>query len=582
MRALLALALLSCAPPPDAPGGLDSAGDGGTPGTADGGGTDPGDGGESGTDGGSTTADGGGEPTPRPALFLNELMPANLSTVQDESGDFPDWIELFNAGEQAVDLAGYTLSDDLDRPDRHVLGELRIEAGGFLLLYADGEVEYGPQHLPFSLSADGEELGLYDPTGAPVDLVRFGAQLPDVSAARAWDGGATWTMGWPATPGDSNGVGTPSTDPAATVEEIPAAAWDDGALFSDEVLPDFGIELSKESLAALQAAPYDYAEGALVYDGRRYEPVGIRTKGENSWQPITAKPSLKVKLDAYDDGPRHLLGHTELTLQNMDNDPSMMHERLAYLVYREAGVPAARATHATVTLNGAPLGLYTHVETVGAGLLARWFEDTGGSLFEQWDVDFTDAYVDGFELEHGPDDRSHIQGLADAMELPDPTAAVAAGAAHLSWESFQRYWAVGAVVGQFDAYPYSSPGDDCHVYADPTSDVLHYLPHGLDETFSSSTGAVETGAGGLLAATCRQDPGCRAAWLAEVEAALDVADRVDLLGRAQAVQEQIAPLVAADARRPYDDAEVAAAQDAMLAFIGGRRAELARQLGTSP
>ncbi|MCK6506553.1 hypothetical protein L6R53_24795, partial [Myxococcota bacterium] len=83
MRALLALALLSCAPPPDAPGGLDSAGDGGTPGTADGGGTDPGDGGESGTDGGSTTADGGGEPTPRPALFLNELMPANLSTVQD-------------------------------------------------------------------------------------------------------------------------------------------------------------------------------------------------------------------------------------------------------------------------------------------------------------------------------------------------------------------------------------------------------------------------------------------------------------------------------------------------------------------
>ena len=45
-------------------------------------------------------------------LSINEIMSANTDLVADEDGDFPDWIELYNSGEQIINLSGYGLSDD--------------------------------------------------------------------------------------------------------------------------------------------------------------------------------------------------------------------------------------------------------------------------------------------------------------------------------------------------------------------------------------------------------------------------------------------------------------------------------------
>ena len=55
----------------------------------------------------------------------------------------------------------------------------------------------------------------------------------------------------------------------------------------------------------------------------------------------------------------------------------MMHERMAYWVARQAGgIPASRANHAQLTINGQPYGLYTNVETVKKRILRRWFPTT--------------------------------------------------------------------------------------------------------------------------------------------------------------------------------------------------------------
>jgi hypothetical protein len=37
-------------------------------------------------------------------VFINEGCNKNFQTIQDEDGDFPDWIELYNAGSQTVNL----------------------------------------------------------------------------------------------------------------------------------------------------------------------------------------------------------------------------------------------------------------------------------------------------------------------------------------------------------------------------------------------------------------------------------------------------------------------------------------------
>ena len=46
------------------------------------------------------------------AFVINEIMSANVSTITDEDGDYSDWIELYNGTNDAINLAGYTLSDN--------------------------------------------------------------------------------------------------------------------------------------------------------------------------------------------------------------------------------------------------------------------------------------------------------------------------------------------------------------------------------------------------------------------------------------------------------------------------------------
>ncbi|MBN2132757.1 MAG: lamin tail domain-containing protein, partial [Sedimentisphaerales bacterium] len=51
-------------------------------------------------------------------LVINEFMAANNTSIQDSLGDYDDWIEIYNAGETAVDLAGYYLTDDPSEPTK--------------------------------------------------------------------------------------------------------------------------------------------------------------------------------------------------------------------------------------------------------------------------------------------------------------------------------------------------------------------------------------------------------------------------------------------------------------------------------
>lgn len=383
----------------------------------------------------------------------------------------------------------------------------------------------------------------------------------------------------------SDDVDTADTpQPDTGIESVPGGdgALDDGnsdVLFTDDMIPVFEITISAENAAALGESPYEYVEASLTYNEITYGPIGLRTKGENSWRPFDEKSSLKVDFNRYDGGPDRFLGLKGLTFNAMNEDYSMMHERVAYRMYRAAGVPAVRANHAVIYMNGELYGLFTIMDTVDDFFLARWFEDASGSMYEQHDGDYTDDYVQDdiyFQLEEGDGDRSALQGVADALESSGPAAIEAAGV-HLSWDSFHRYWAVGGVVQNFDAYPFRYAGDDCHVYHDPTTDQLHYIPHGADETFYYTNNIED--AAGLLSAKCLEVASCRAAWITHVETALDVLEKEDLAAYAEDVRDQIADWAAADPERNYTMKSVEYYQQSMIDDINGRRANISKDLG---
>ena len=354
-------------------------------------------------------------------------------------------------------------------------------------------------------------------------------------------------------------------------------------LFDESRIPEFYLELTDEALTDLRREPYEYTEAVFIYEGRRYGPIGIRTKGENSWRPFAQKSSFKLDFNRYDGGPNRFGELKGLTFNAMNEDYSMMHERVAYKLYRESGVPAARAHHALVYVNDELYGLFVMIDTIDDVFLARWFDDTSGSMYEQHDGDLTDAYVQDnryFQLEEGDGDRTALQGLADALEGSGPEAIEAAGQ-FLDWDAFHRYWAAGSVVMNFDAYPFRFAGDDCHLYYDPGRGGFVYIPHGVDESFYSDDN-FEGRAAGHIAAKCREVEDCRNAWANRVYDSLEILESGDFAAYAEEVRDQIEPYVEADPERNYPMDYVRYYQQDMIDKIRNRRASVEYWIGPRP
>jgi hypothetical protein len=159
---------------------------------------------------------GNGGPEPEPttddpradALRINEVVASNTASCTDAAGEFDDWVELVNLDDVDVDLDGVTISDDRTQRDKAALDGLSIPGGGRRLLFADGTVAQGNDHLPFKLSAPGEELLIFI-DGAIVDEVTWTAALPDQARARFPDGTGAFTTCATTSCGEANGATCP-------------------------------------------------------------------------------------------------------------------------------------------------------------------------------------------------------------------------------------------------------------------------------------------------------------------------------------------------------------------------------------
>ncbi len=146
-----------------------------------------------------------------PELYINEFVASNDTSYYDPTtDDYPDWIEIYNAGTKAVDIGGYYITDDLGDLTHWQIptgkaDSTTIPAKGFLVLLADKKPEAGVLHVNIKLSSGGEQIGLTAPNGTTViDSLTFGKQTTDVSQGRLPDGSDNWEFFTNPTPGESN------------------------------------------------------------------------------------------------------------------------------------------------------------------------------------------------------------------------------------------------------------------------------------------------------------------------------------------------------------------------------------------
>ncbi len=143
-------------------------------------------------------------------LFINEFMASNDYAFPGPQGDYPDWIEIYNAGNEPVMLGGYYMADDLADPEAMFQisdtypDSVTVGAGEFIIFYANKGEESSVLNLNFKLSGGGESIGFWDPEQAFIDSLTYGEQIADTSYGRFADGTNNWFMMPEFTPGAAN------------------------------------------------------------------------------------------------------------------------------------------------------------------------------------------------------------------------------------------------------------------------------------------------------------------------------------------------------------------------------------------
>ncbi len=461
-------------------------------------------------------------------VVLNEIVARNQSTWDDGSYTFPDWIEVYNGGAAPIDLAEIALSGG--GGDAWVGGAGTLEIGAHLLIPAGTS-----GGAPFSLAAEGGEVLELWVAGAVVDRIVVAASAPDVALARFPDGGA-WAETTRATPGGSNGAtASPTLDPTDDVFQV-------GRIL------EIALELDEGGADSLRVDRFVDVTGAVTLDGMRYAPISVHLKSTGgSRREFDQKPGFKIDLNQL--AGFHWKGLANLTLNNLVQDKSYVHEHLTYTLYRAAGVPAPRVAWAHLTVDAMDYGLYLLVESADGAFLSRWYADPEGPLFEAtFGVDVVAGYDVAFDNDGGSDDRSGLTQLINAVAMPPNAAGADALDAILDLEQVRRTLALGVASMHWDGYVNTN---NYRLYQDPTTGRFDLLPWGADETWDRQP-LHPWASRGVLLPRCLADPACAMGYDEELRAAADQVERLDLAGLARAIAAGLRPAIEADARREFD------------------------------
>ncbi|HLH57236.1 MAG TPA: CotH kinase family protein [Verrucomicrobiae bacterium] len=123
------------------------------------------------------------------SVFISEFLADNQHGLTDTDGDHPGWIELYNAGFETVNLAGWFLSDSTTNLAKWRFPEVGILPGAYMVVFASGKnrtKDLVRLHTNFRLATEGGYLALCGPrTNIVSDFEdRYPKQMPDVSYGR--------------------------------------------------------------------------------------------------------------------------------------------------------------------------------------------------------------------------------------------------------------------------------------------------------------------------------------------------------------------------------------------------------------
>ena len=204
---------------------------------------------------------------------------------------------------------------------------------------------------------------------------------------------------------------------------------------------DICIEIADTHLRALQVQPREYVPAKVTLDRERVPVAFIQLKGAGSFQTINEKPSLTISFVATN-APHGFRGETKIHLNNSAQDPTCLRDTICSDMAAMLHLPVQRTAHATVLLNGRPLGLYVMKEGITERFLQANFHQPGG-IYEKTLGDLDKP----LRLQAGITNNASIRALTDAASEAASREKWAALQAALDVERMATFMAFETIIG---------------------------------------------------------------------------------------------------------------------------------------
>jgi hypothetical protein len=280
--------------------------------------------------------------------------------------------------------------------------------------------------------------------------------------------------------------------------------------FSDGPIAHLQITIPPDGISQLRTNAREYVKATVREGTNNWTAVGIHLKGSiGSFRNLEGKPAFTLSFDRFIPGQR-FYRQRKIHLNNAVEDPSYMNELIGGELFRRAGIPAPRATHALAELNGRPLGLYVLKEAFTEDFLAQYFRHPDGNLYDiaREGHDVNELMEKDFGK--GPTDRSDLESLAAAALEPDFRRRQERFARTLDVDRFLSFMAMEILVGHRDGY--SLARNNFRVYQDVDSGRMVFLPHGMDQLFGNPRSTIYPKMNGLVARALMDLPENRIAY----------------------------------------------------------------------
>lgn len=471
----------------------------------------------------------------------------------------PDFVELYNRADEPIEIGGVIITDDPADIDRdYVVEPQTLRPGEYLLVLREDEEE-DIAGFGFGIRCGDDRVSLLAPDRTEIDSHRVPEVPVNQSSACRLPDGTVWDF-CAVTPGEEN-------QPAPLTPDD----W-----FADPIIRLIEITMSEEARSVLLATPRTDVEVLLAVPDEGVEPmrVMLRLKGRiGSFRPIDQKAGFRIDINDLVPGQR-LFGLKQLTLNNMVQDRSLVHEFAAYELFRALGLAAPRITYAEVMVNDELYGLYASIEGYDDIALAPWFETTNHLYELKYGEDLYTSQVYTIDMDEGdPSDRSDLRRMAELVESVGVDALYEASLDLVDWPYVARVMAVETWIDHWDGYARTRNNYFFHFDGD---EILRLLPWGTDQTFVSR-GPIFEGRGFLFNA-CLAHTDCATVYYeALMEVGRAVTD-IDLIGRLIDLEATLWPVAERDPRRSYDMGSHDWAFDQTINFLTERPEEVDAQV----